>query len=126
MVASTLLSFALGFAGIPVPITATDVATTSVTRSFSRDDEREADQLGVEFMANADYDSWGAMRLQEKLLKVADSSMLPFLSTHPSSAERVENMKRLAMETSPDQAPAQTPVGSLEKIQTLTLPAMRE
>ncbi len=126
MVASALLSFTLGFAGIPVPISATDVAATSVSRAFSRDDEREADQFGVKFMANAGFDPWGAMRLQGKLLKVASSSMLPFLNTHPSSAERVENMRRLAMETSPDQALSPTPVGRLEKIETITLPTMQE
>ncbi len=122
--ASTLLSFALGMAGIPVPIDATDVATNSVVNVFSRDDEREADEFGVEFMDHAGFDPWGAVRLQQKLVAVAGHS-IPFLSTHPTSAERVENMKRLAREIKPDQEPDLTSVGSLEKIKTIDLPTFR-
>ena len=126
ILASTLLSFALGMAGIPVPIDATDVATTSIANVFSRDEEREADQFGVEFMAHAGFDPWGAMRLQEKLVAISGKSMLPFLSTHPTSAERVENMRHLALETKPDAVTFSTASGSLEKIETITLPTVQE
>jgi predicted Zn-dependent protease len=113
IVASTLLSIALGFAGIPVPMEATDVATTSIANAFSRDEEREADQFGVEFMAHAGFDPWGAVRLQEKLLTAGSKAALPFLSTHPSGAERIENMKRLAMETRPDAVTPQMASGKI-------------
>ena len=95
IVTSTVLSFALGMVGIPIPVTATDVATTAVTRTFSRDDERDADRLGVIYMVQAGFDPWGAVRLQEKLAPIASGPMVPFLNTHPGSAERVENMKRM-------------------------------
>ncbi|MGA8148122.1 MAG: M48 family metalloprotease [Gallionellaceae bacterium] len=126
IVASTLLSFALGMVGIPIPIEATDVATTSISNSFSRDEEREADQFGVEFMAHAGFDPWGAMRLQEKLGAIAGKSTLPFLSTHPTSAERIENMKRLALETRPDEVPLTAANGRPENIETINQPAAQE
>lgn len=101
MVASVLLSFGLGMFGIPVPFGVTDVATTSFANTFTREEERDADRLGVEYMAQAGFDPFGAVRLQEKLGTASSGDMLPFLSTHPSSSERVENMKRLAMEHTP-------------------------
>ncbi len=105
IVASTVLSFALVMVGIPIPVTATDVATTAVSRTFSREDERDADQLGVTYMTQAGFDPWGAVRLQEKLGAASSGSLVPFLSTHPASAERVENMKRLVVDKPPDVAP---------------------
>ena len=105
IVASTVLSFALAMVGVPVPVTATDAATNSISRSFTRDEERDADQLGVTYMTQAGFDPWGAVRLQEKLGAVSSGSLVPFLSTHPASAERVENMKRLLKDRPPDVAP---------------------
>ncbi len=108
IVASTVLSFALGMVGIPIPAPATDAATTAVSRTFSREDERDADRLGMTYMAQAGFDPQGAVRLQEKLGAIPSSSTVPFLSTHPASAERVENMKRLLKDKPPDAAPVAT------------------
>ena len=105
IVTSTVLSFALAMVGVPIPVTATDAATTTVSRTFSRDEERDADQLGVTYMAQAGFDPWGAVRLQEKLAAISSGSLIPFLSTHPASTERVENMKRLLKDTPPSVAP---------------------
>ena len=105
IVASTLLSLALGMVGVPIPVTATDVATDTISKTFSRDEEREADQVGVKYLVQAGFDPWGAVRLQEKLAAISSGSMVPFLSTHPASTERVENMKRLAKELSPNTVP---------------------
>ena len=98
MVATMALSFALGMVGIPAPVDVTDVATTAVSNTFSRDEEREADRFGLVYMTKAGFDPWGAVHLQEKLRAVAKDAPIPFLSTHPSSDERIENMKRLALE----------------------------
>lgn len=102
MAASVALSFALGMIGIPLPVEVTDVATTSVSSKFSREEERDADRLGVKYMVQAGFDPLGSVRLQEKLGAASHGALLQFLSSHPSSAERVENMKRLAMEYRPD------------------------
>lgn len=119
---SAALSFALGMIGIPAPVEATDIATTSISNTYSRDEEREADQFGVEFMAHAGFDPWGAVRLQEKLEASAKGPGLQFMSTHPANTERVENMKRLALETKPDKAPSLLEDWTVEP---LTLPAMQ-
>ena len=105
IVASNILSIALGMVGIPIPVNATDVASTAVSRTFSREEERDADRLGVTYMAQAGFDPLGAVRLQEKLGAVSAGSMVPFLSTHPASTERVESMKRLAKDMPPSVAP---------------------
>lgn len=105
---STALSFALGMVGIPIPAQVTDVATTAVSRTFSREEERDADQLGVTYMTHAGFDPLGAIRLQEKLGAVSSGSFIPFLSTHPANAERVENMKHLVKNMPPSVAPTVT------------------
>lgn len=102
MAASVTLSFALGMFGIPVPIEVTNMATTPIASKFSREEEREADNLGVKYMIQAGFDPLGSARLQEKLGAVSSSDLLPFLSSHPSNAERIENMKRLAAEHMPE------------------------
>jgi len=100
---SIALSFALGMIGILAPVDVTDVATSAVSESFSRDEERDADRFGVTYMIKAGFDPWGAVRLQEKLRTIANGTHIPFLSSHPTSDERIANMKRLAMEYKQDE-----------------------
>lgn len=102
MATSAILSIALGMFGIPIPFEVTDVAISSVSNTFTREEERDADRLGVEYMVKAGFDPFGSVRLQEKLGAASGGNMLPFLSSHPSSFERVENMKRLAIEHKPE------------------------
>lgn len=102
--ASVALSFALGMFGIPVPMEVTDIATTSVTSKFSREEERDADRVGVEYMVKAGFDPFGSVRLQEKLGAASSGDLVTFLSSHPSGTERIENMKRLALEYQPGRA----------------------
>lgn len=102
--ASAFLSVALGMAGVPVPFEAMDLATAPITKQFSRDEERDADQVGVKYMVQAGFDPYGAVRLQEKLGTISHSDSISFLSSHPSSIERVENMKRLAADYKATQA----------------------
>jgi predicted Zn-dependent protease len=91
---SAVLGFALGMIGIPMgPV---DMATTTVTRKYSREDEREADNAGLDYMVRAGYDPCGAVRLHEKLGALSTDAAIPFMSTHPSSTERAGNMKLLA------------------------------
>lgn len=81
-----------GLAGGPL----INVTAKAVTTAYSRDQEREADADGIRYAVAAGFDPWGAVRLQEKLGAVTQEASIPFLSTHPQSAERIENMKRLA------------------------------
>ncbi len=71
------------------------LAVDLIDTAYSREDEREADALGVGYTMSAGYDPHGAIRLHEKLLTASRSSLLPFLSSHPSGQERIENLKTL-------------------------------
>lgn len=95
---SELLGLALTVAGVPLGDVIADSATTLIERGYTRDEERAADRLGVEMMVRAGFDPQGAVRLQERLAGAGASASLPFLSTHPGSAERVENMRALVRE----------------------------
>ena len=72
---------------------AAQVAATGAFAQFSRADEREADALGVQLMVASGYDPEGLARMLERLM--ADGSGGGgFFSTHPTSAERVANVRR--------------------------------
>ena len=77
-----------------------DLGTRAVTTSFSRDQEREADALGVGWMVDAGYDPDGAIRLWTKMLRSQGDSPLVFLNTHPNPSERLDNVRWLAQENS--------------------------
>jgi predicted Zn-dependent protease len=63
---------------------------------FSRDDERQADDLGVEYGTKARYDTYRMASFFETLerLSPSDGTSLPeWFSTHPNPANRVEAVK---------------------------------
>lgn len=62
-----------------------------VTLKFSRNDELEADGLGVCFMNDAGYDPNEMIKVQEILASLSQGNEPPeYLSTHPSSANRIQ------------------------------------
>lgn len=93
---STVLGTALRRYGIPLGGTIANVGTTAVSRVFSRDEEREADSLGLGYMKQAGNDPMGGVRAWERMGTVAKSRGLPFLSTHPAPEGRLEAMRKLA------------------------------
>jgi predicted Zn-dependent protease len=66
---------------------------------FSRDDEREADRLGVEYMTKIDYDGnqmADFFEVLNKMSKDEEQGGIPtFLSTHPNPGERNATVKKL-------------------------------
>ena len=60
---------------------------------FNRDDERDADLIGMEIAARAGYNPEAGITLWEKMSKVAKGAPPPWLSTHPSGDERVTRIK---------------------------------
>ncbi len=70
---------------------------------YSRDDERQADQLGVEYSRRGGYNPEGMIGFFESLEKMGDLSgrhSIPgFLSTHPLTSERIQNTKDMLIET---------------------------
>lgn len=93
---SHVLGFVLGFAGVPMGGTIANVATTAVSHVYTRDEEREADRIGFDYMRRAGFDPRGAVRVWQRMAERAGSGGLPFLSTHPANEERIETMKKLA------------------------------
>ena len=91
----TLVGVGLGAVGVPAAGLISGVGADIIESSFSRDDEREADALGIDYMMAAGADPWAAVRLHEKMLARPGGVRIPFLSSHPSSLERIENLKRL-------------------------------
>lgn len=93
---SSVLGAILGRYGVPLSGTIADIGTTAVSRTFSRDEEREADSLGLSYMKQAGYDPMGGVRAWERMGVVAKSRGFPFLSTHPAPEERLETMRKVA------------------------------
>jgi beta-barrel assembly-enhancing protease len=72
------------------------VAGQAFVTTFTRDAEREADQLAVETMVNAGWNPNGMVTMFETLKKEGggSSSMPQFLSSHPATDERIENTEK--------------------------------
>jgi predicted Zn-dependent protease len=64
-----------------------------LTLKFSREDEIEADLVGMEIAARAGYDPRAALILWEKMAATSKKSPPQWLSTHPSSASRAAEIK---------------------------------
>jgi len=64
---------------------------------FSRDQELEADELGLTFMAIAGYDPREAPRFWERMEAQAGGGERPpeFLSTHPGPNRRIEQLNKM-------------------------------
>ena len=60
---------------------------------FNRDDERDADLIGMEIAARAGYDPEAGITLWQKMAQVARGAPPTWLSTHPSNEDRVRRMK---------------------------------
>ncbi|MEW5975615.1 MAG: M48 family metallopeptidase [Acidobacteriota bacterium] len=72
-----------------------ELGANAAFMKFSRDDEREADRLGVRNMYDAGYHPDGMVTFFQKLDKLRKSqpgTLETFFSTHPSPSERVANV----------------------------------
>ncbi|MEQ1776362.1 MAG: M48 family metallopeptidase [Burkholderiales bacterium] len=68
----------------------------------SREFEREADRIGVELAARAGYDPRAAITLWQKMAQAGGSRGGPaFLSTHPTAADRIQDLQKYAAQVMP-------------------------
>jgi len=71
------------------------VAEVTFQLPFSRDQESEADQIGLELMARAGYDPRAALTLWNKMAAASGAAGQPkFLSTHPAPKERIKDIEK--------------------------------
>ena len=91
----TVVGVGLSAAGVPAAGAISGLGVDLIDSSYDRSQEREADAQSIDYVIANHYDPWAAIRLQEKFLKIDPSLRLPFLSSHPSSEERIQNLKTL-------------------------------
>ncbi len=60
---------------------------------FSRNDESEADLVGLDLAARAGYDPRAGISLWQKMAAASKGGPLEFLSTHPSGSSRIEDIQ---------------------------------
>jgi len=66
------------------------------TTSYGREDENQADELGVKFMVNAGYNPEGLKRVMTVLKQAGGRGGGPeFLSTHPDPGNRIEHIQQV-------------------------------
>ncbi|MBW7900679.1 MAG: M48 family metallopeptidase [Rhodocyclaceae bacterium] len=65
-----------------------------LTLKFSRDDETEADLVGLELAARAGFDPRAGVTLWRKMSAAATGEPPAWLSTHPAGANRIKEIER--------------------------------
>jgi len=70
------------------------VAAQAYLATYTRDAEREADQLAIETMIRGGWDPDGMGAMFQKLMEQSSGGahMPQFLSSHPATAERIQNV----------------------------------
>ncbi len=72
--------------------TGLDIFQLGIMNPFGRKQETEADYLGLIFASLAGYDIRESVKLWERMSKNKGKETPVFLSTHPSSKKRIENL----------------------------------
>jgi predicted Zn-dependent protease len=67
-------------------------AALGIMLPFSRNQESEADVIGLKYMAGAGFDPRAAVPLWQNMNAEAGDSPAEFLSTHPSSEKRIDSL----------------------------------
>ena len=73
------------------------IAYGAYVQAFSRDQEYEADEIGLMLMAKAGYDPYaapGVWKRSEEIFGSADSQVGAFFATHPASSDRMEALEK--------------------------------
>lgn len=76
-----------------VPVLTTGAGVFALT--YDRDEELEADSLGMRYMSRAGFDPYGQLQVMEILQEASAGSQPPeFLSTHPHADTRIKKIKK--------------------------------
>jgi predicted Zn-dependent protease len=68
-------------------------AQFGVLLPYSRAHESEADKMGLRYMAEAGYNPEASIGLWERMAKLGGGGVPEFMSTHPSSVRRAEDLR---------------------------------
>ena len=74
--------------------TVTGMIGQGVVLKFSRDEEREADLVGLDIAARAGYDPRAGIALWRKMAMLNKGAPPEFLSTHPGGETRIKDMEK--------------------------------
>ena len=88
---ASLLSSFLGLGGTGDALL--NMGGQLLTLKFSREDESEADLVGMDLAARAGYDPRAGVTLWQKMLGVGKGAPPQFMSTHPSGATRIQDIQ---------------------------------
>ena len=80
-----------------------------LTLKFSREDESEADIVGMDLASRAGYDPAAGVSLWEKMMAASKGAPPPFLSTHPAGATRIKDIEAKLGKVQPIYAKASKP-----------------
>jgi len=72
---------------------AANLGTQLLTLKYSRDDETESDLVGLEIAARGGYQPQASVRLWRKMQAASGNGGPSFLSTHPSGANRIQELE---------------------------------
>jgi predicted Zn-dependent protease len=101
-------------------MTSTVAASETALLKYSREDEEEADYLGMKFMNQAGYDRRGMLTMLKKLRRLqgpASGDPPAYLLTHPAIEERAAELE-IQMARFPQEKETREPTGNLKRIQT--------
>ncbi|MDX1593766.1 MAG: M48 family metalloprotease [Gammaproteobacteria bacterium] len=98
---SAFLGLGLAAGGVGLLSTVSDLALLASIFAFSREQEREADAVGLELMSGAGYAPIAAAEVWEQLIEemahsTAERDRGVFFATHPAPEERVDTLRNLA------------------------------
>ena len=86
-----VLSYALGLGGAGRE--ALNIGGQLLTLKFSRNDETEADIVGMDLAARAGYNPAAGVTLWQKMITAAKGAPPEFLSTHPAGNTRIRDIQ---------------------------------
>jgi len=87
-----------------------DLVGAGIHARYSRDQERAADELGMQLLANAGYNPEAMLTIFEKMRTAAQTRPnLPIFASHPTTGERLQRLQAL-LQTFPVNVRADSPI----------------
>lgn len=86
---------------------------------FSRDQENEADALGVRFTYQTGYDPKGLLSIFEKFKSLERGMSVEWLSTHPLPDTRIKNVQQMIAQQYPDSYRLKQNSTNFDRIQSI-------